>query len=73
VGYRPEAVDLPAGSLIAQEAGIMVCGLDGSVFDECIDLPEKDRSFVAGHPEAIPDLLALVRTAQQVSISGITG
>jgi myo-inositol-1(or 4)-monophosphatase len=73
VGYRPEAVDLPAGSLIAQEAGIMVCGLDGSVFDERIDRPEKDRSFVAGHPEAILDLLSLVRTAQQVTISGITG
>lgn len=73
VGYRPEAVDLPAGSLIAQEAGIMVCGLDGSVFDERIDLPEKDRSFVAGRPEAILDLLALVRTAQRVTISGVTG
>jgi myo-inositol-1(or 4)-monophosphatase len=73
VGYRPEAVDLPAGSLIAQEAGIMVCGLDGSVFDDRIDVPEKDRSFVAGRPEAILDLLALVRTAQRVIIRGVTG
>lgn len=72
VGYRPEAVDLPAGSLIAQEAGIMVCGLDGSIFDDRIDVPEKDRSFVAGRPEAILDLLALVRTAQRVIISGVT-
>lgn len=68
VGYRPEAVDLPAGRLIAQEAGITVCSLDGSPFDEHIDLPEKDRSFVAGRPEAILDLLALVRTAQWVTI-----
>ncbi|MGH3799243.1 MAG: inositol monophosphatase family protein, partial [Pseudonocardiaceae bacterium] len=72
VGYQPEAVDLPAGSLIAQEAGITVCGLDGSAFNEHIDLPNKDRSFVAGRPEAIHDLLALVRTAQRVTISGIT-
>ena len=68
VGYRPEAVDLPAGSLIAQEAGVTVCRLDGSLFDEHIDLPARDRSFVAGHPDAIPDLLALVSSAQGVTI-----
>lgn len=68
VGYRPEAVDLPAGSLIAQEAGVMVRRLDGSRFDEQIDLPAQDRSFVAGHPDAIPSLLALVSTAQGVTI-----
>ncbi|MGH3915639.1 MAG: inositol monophosphatase family protein [Pseudonocardiaceae bacterium] len=63
VGYRPEAIDLPAGSLIAQEAGITMCSLDGSPFDEHVDIPEDDRSFVAGRPEAIHELLALVRTA----------
>jgi myo-inositol-1(or 4)-monophosphatase len=68
VGYRPEAVDLPAGSLIAQEAGITVCDLSGSPFDERIDLPDKDRSFVAGHPETILELLALVHTARCVTI-----
>jgi myo-inositol-1(or 4)-monophosphatase len=68
VGYRPEAVDLPAGSLIAQEAGITVCGLDGAAFDERIGLPEEDRSFVAGHPEAVVDLLAMVHNAQLVTI-----
>src|SRR5918998_1979086 len=47
VGYQPEMVDLPAGSLIAQEAGITVCGLDGSPFDERIDLSPRERSFVA--------------------------
>ncbi|MGH3871698.1 MAG: inositol monophosphatase family protein [Pseudonocardiaceae bacterium] len=72
VGYQPEAVDLPAGCLIAQEAGITVCGLDGAPFDEHIDRPQQDRSFVAGRPGAIGDLLALVRTAQWVTISGIT-
>lgn len=73
VGYRPEAIDLPAGSLIAQEAGITVCGLNGAPFDERIDLPDNDRSFVAGHPETIPDLLTLVQTAQRVTIDGVTG
>lgn len=62
VGYRPEAIDLPAGSLIAQEAGITMCSLGGSPFDEHVDIPEDERSFVAGRPEAIHDLLALVRT-----------
>jgi len=63
VGYRPEAIDLPAGSLIAQEAGITMRTLDGSPFDEHVDIPEDDRSFVAGRPEAINELLALVRAA----------
>ncbi|MGH8880877.1 MAG: inositol monophosphatase family protein, partial [Stackebrandtia sp.] len=62
VGYRPEAIDLPAGSLIAQEAGITMRALDGSPFDEHVDLPDDNRSFVAGHPETIPALLALVHT-----------
>lgn len=72
VGYRPEAVDLPAGHLIAQEAGVIVRSLDGLPFDERIDRPEQDRGFVAGRPEVITDLLALVRTARQVTISGVT-
>ncbi|MGH3775573.1 MAG: inositol monophosphatase family protein [Pseudonocardiaceae bacterium] len=72
VGYQPEAVDLPAGSLIAQEAGITVYGLDGCPFDERIDLPKEKRSFVAGRPEVILELLARVRTAQRVTISGVT-
>ncbi|HEY6425523.1 MAG TPA: inositol monophosphatase [Pseudonocardiaceae bacterium] len=72
VGYQPEAIDLPAGRLIAQEAGIMVRGLDGSASDEHIDMPKERRSFVAGRPEAISDLVALVGTAQRVKIGGVT-
>jgi myo-inositol-1(or 4)-monophosphatase len=64
VGYRAEAIDLPAGSLIAREAGITVSALDGCPFNEDFELPDKYRSFVAGRPEVIPRLLALVRTAQ---------
>ncbi len=73
VGYRPEMVDLPAGSLIAQEAGIVVCGLDGSPYDERIDLPARDRSFVAGRPETIVDILAMVQAAERMSIGGSLG
>lgn len=69
VGYRPEALDQPAGSLIAQEAGIVVSALDGSPFNEDFDLPDEARSFVAGRPEVIPHLLALVRTAQDAGAS----
>lgn len=73
VGYRAEAVDLPAGSLIAGEAGIVVCGLDGTPFDERIDLAADDRSFVAGHPRVIPKLLAMVRAAGGVTVGGLSG
>jgi myo-inositol-1(or 4)-monophosphatase len=64
IGYRPEAIDLPAGSLIAQESGITVSTFDGSPFDEDFELPDENRSFVAGRPEIIPRLFALVHTAQ---------
>lgn len=72
VGYRAEAVDLPAGSLIAREAGLVVHGFDGAPFDERIGLAH-DRSFVAGHPRAIPGLLELVRVAGRVTVTGLPG
>ncbi|NRQ34335.1 inositol monophosphatase [Nonomuraea sp. NN258] len=61
IGYRAEAVDLPAGALIAQEAGIEIRALDGGPFEETIDGTAEDRSFVAAHPRAIPDLLDMIR------------
>ncbi len=66
VGYRAEAVDLPAGALIAAEAGMSVCRLDGSSFDDRIGTGCDDRSFVAGHPEVIGRLLDLVQAARRV-------
>ncbi|MEV4572093.1 inositol monophosphatase family protein [Nonomuraea jabiensis] len=60
VGYRAEAVDLPAGALLALEAGIEIRALDGGPFEECIDGTADDRSFVAAHPRAVPGLLALL-------------
>lgn len=72
VGYQAETVDLPAGSLLAREAGLVVYGFDGLPFDERIDR-DVDRSFVAGHPEVVPDLLAMVRAAERVTIVGLDG
>ena len=66
VGYRAEAVDLPAGALIAAEAGIAVCGLDGQPFDDRIGRPASDRSFVAGHPANIGRLTGLVAAATRI-------
>jgi myo-inositol-1(or 4)-monophosphatase len=66
VGYRAEAVDLPAGALIAMEAGITIHGLDGQPFDERIGRREEDRSFVAGHPGNIGRLLELVAAAGRI-------
>ncbi|MER6947754.1 inositol monophosphatase family protein [Nonomuraea sp. NPDC000554] len=61
VGYRAESVDLPAGALIAQEAGVEIRALDGGAFEENIDGTAEDRSFVAAHPRALPHLLDLLR------------
>jgi len=61
VGYQAEAVDLPAGALIAREAGIEIRALDGGPFRDDIDGTAEDRSFVAAHPDALPGLLSLVR------------
>jgi myo-inositol-1(or 4)-monophosphatase len=65
VGYRAESIDLPAGSLVAAEAGLRVVTLDGAPFDEGVSDPDL-RSFVAGHPSRIPRLLELVRTARTI-------
>jgi myo-inositol-1(or 4)-monophosphatase len=61
VGYRAGVVDLPAGALLAQEAGIEIRALDGGPYEECIEGPGEQRSFVAAHPRAIPGLLAFVQ------------
>ncbi|MFD1539951.1 inositol monophosphatase family protein [Nonomuraea guangzhouensis] len=62
VGYRAEAIDLPAGALIAREAGIEIRALDGGPFEDGFDGTPEDRSFVATHPSAMPGLLDLLRT-----------
>jgi myo-inositol-1(or 4)-monophosphatase len=67
VGYRAEAVDLPAGALIAAEAGLAVYDLEGRPFDGRIGLRPEDRSFVAGHPANIGRLMALVAAAGRIA------
>jgi myo-inositol-1(or 4)-monophosphatase len=61
VGYRAGMVDLPAGALLAQEAGIEIRALDGGRYEECVDAPGGERSFVAAHPRALPGLLSLLQ------------
>ncbi|MFD8995516.1 inositol monophosphatase family protein [Streptomyces abikoensis] len=60
VGYRAEAIDLPAGALLAAEAGLAIRALDGGAFHGGVGGPDTDRSFVAGRPEVLPSLLELV-------------
>lgn len=60
VGYRPEAIDLPAGALLAREAGVAVRHLDGREFGGGFSGPDTGRSFVAGRREVLPQLLGLV-------------
>ncbi|MEV4798986.1 inositol monophosphatase family protein [Nonomuraea sp. NPDC049421] len=61
VGYRTGVVDLPAGALLAQEAGIEIRALDGGPYDECVRGASDVRSYVAAHPSALPGLLALLQ------------
>lgn len=66
VGYRTEAVDLPAGVMLAVEAGMVVCDLDGAPFDCRIGMTADDRSFVAGRPEDIGRLVDMVGSARRI-------
>ncbi|MBO2465687.1 inositol monophosphatase family protein [Actinomadura violacea] len=57
VGYLPEIVDLPAGALLAAEAGAELRRLDGSPYELGIDRPPSELSFVAARPELLDRLL----------------
>jgi myo-inositol-1(or 4)-monophosphatase len=63
--YQSGSVDLQAGTLIAQEAGIEVRGLDGAPFDDRFGSVDEQRSLVAGHPAVIDRLLSLVQETIQ--------
>jgi myo-inositol-1(or 4)-monophosphatase len=60
VGYRPELVDLPAGALLAAEAGLAIRCLDGGAFPWSISGVDAGPSFVAARPDLLPELLDLV-------------
>jgi len=68
VGYRAEAIDLPAGALLAAEAGLEIRALDGSLFHGSVTGPDTDRSFVAGRPEDMPYLLDLVSRSAPIGV-----
>jgi myo-inositol-1(or 4)-monophosphatase len=57
VGYQAELVDLPAGALIAREAGAEIRGLDGGPYDLGLDLPPAERCFVAARAGMVGRLL----------------
>jgi myo-inositol-1(or 4)-monophosphatase len=66
VGYRPESIDLPAGALIAAEAGMCMTHLDGTRFDDRIGRSAGRRSFVAGPAHRMPALLELAAAAKRL-------
>ncbi|MCQ0004166.1 inositol monophosphatase family protein [Actinomadura madurae] len=57
VGYLPEIVDLPAGALLAAEAGAELRRLDGSPYRLEIDRPASELGFVAARPDLLDRLL----------------
>jgi myo-inositol-1(or 4)-monophosphatase len=57
VGYLPEIVDLPAGALVAAEAGAELRRLDGAPYELGIDRPASELGFVAARPELLDRLL----------------
>ncbi|MEU5209979.1 inositol monophosphatase [Streptomyces sp. NPDC020742] len=68
VGYRAEAIDFPAGALLAVEAGLEIRALDGGAFQGSLAGPDTDRSFVAGRPQDMPRLLDLVRRSRALAL-----
>jgi myo-inositol-1(or 4)-monophosphatase len=63
VGYRPEIVDLPAGALLAAEAGAELRGLDGSPYEPGIGRSPDELSFVAARPALMDRLLETTASA----------
>lgn len=63
VGYRAEAVDFPAGALLASEAGVEFRTLTGGPFHVGFEGPDTARCFVASRGEVLPHLLELASAA----------
>ncbi|MEV6160529.1 inositol monophosphatase [Streptomyces sp. NPDC052052] len=60
VGYRAEGLDLPAGALLATEAGVELRTLHGEVFRPGFTGSGADRSFVAARTDTLDYVLAQV-------------
>ncbi len=63
--YQAGSVDLQAGTLIAQEAGIQIYELDGAPFDDRFSSVDEKRSLVAGRPGVAQRLLERVQAASR--------
>ncbi|MFC8530487.1 inositol monophosphatase family protein [Nocardia sp. NPDC057227] len=73
VGYGAGQIDLPAGTLIAREAGVRIVGFDGAPLAEHITPAGGAIDFVAARPEVLPALAGLVESAAGVRVSGLPG
>lgn len=71
VGYRAGLVDLPAGALLAREAGMHITDFDGTALDERLELPTGEVDFIAGSAEMMSDLTLLVKSAAEVTVTGL--
>ncbi|WP_169945019.1 inositol monophosphatase [Microbispora sp. H11081] len=67
IGYRAEGLDLPAGALIALEAGVEIRRFDGGPFEASAEGPAEERSFVAAPPALVGELLGLVAEARRLA------
>lgn len=66
IGYCPEPWEMPAGTLLAREAGVLIRGLDGEPFDERQVPGAPAQSFVAGREEMLDELLDWARRARTI-------
>ncbi|MEO3783556.1 inositol monophosphatase [Actinocorallia sp. B10E7] len=66
IGYRTGLVDLPAGALIATEAGVVLTALDGGPFE--LSVADDEHSFIAARPEAVASLVELLETASALDL-----
>ncbi|MFF8828943.1 inositol monophosphatase family protein [Streptomyces sp. NPDC015131] len=63
VGHRADGVDLPAGALLAAEAGVELRTLRGAPFRPGFTGPDSGRSFVAARAETLTYVLEEVAAA----------
>ncbi|GAA2731995.1 inositol monophosphatase [Actinocorallia aurantiaca] len=66
VGYRTGLVDLPAGALLATEAGAVLTALDGGPFE--LSTARDEHSFIAARPEAVASLAGLLEAARGLDL-----
>lgn len=66
VGYRTGAVDLPAGALIATEAGAVLTALDGKPYR--LSVERTEHSFIAARPERVGALVAMLAEASALEL-----